>query len=1035
MLLMATVSYAQKETPAAIGSVRPGYISGTMLDEFSRPQQGVFVSIKGDTTHVVSNAIGFFEIKAVTGAVLVFKFKDHEVREVVSNTSNNFTVKLEQDHLIFPDKVQVLYGVANRSNMLGSIATVYTDQLTTTPASLDVYALPGQLSGLYTQQSSGFTAFNTTSLTVSGGIPGNTIAGSTRNAVSTDNTEFAVTVRGQTPITVIDGVQREISSIDPESIESISVLKDGLSTILLGVNSSRPVILITTKRGKEGPPKITFTAEEGIQKSLSIPTPLSAYEYAYLINETLTSDGKLPQYSAADFTAYRNHSDPYGHPDINWFNTILNNEAPQTAYKLNINGGTNVAKYTVSLGYYDQTGIFKTANEIPYNTNNDLTRYTINSDIAVQVNKNLNVDLQLFGRVQTTNQPGATNNNGSLGYNYVLSSLFNTPSNAYTPINRNGSFGGSNIGGNTGTFSNNLLAMTEYSGYVQNNANDILANLDLTYNLNSVTKGLTAKMKGNLSYQSVSTLNRGIQNNSYLYNKDSTYSVIGGQSAQTNVFSQVYTSRQSFGQASLNYDRQFGKHSISAVALYDIKEFNSNYDLTENTTNIALRVGYNYNGKYLAEAAVNRSGNNYYPPGLQFGTFYAGGLGWQMGKEDFIKDNVEWISSWKWRGTYGRTGNANITSNSSLYFAYNQTYASGNAAAGKFLNIGTGYSPAYYGYDNSLANPYITWESADKIDFGTDISMFKDHFMVTADYYHDRYFNVLGIRGNTIALLGAQYPIENIGINLYQGVELSLTYKGNVGNFNYFVTGNGNLQASKIIYNDELTPQYPWNKRTGLPVSGTFYGYTSLGFYQTAQDAATSAHIVGYTPQPGDIKYKDLNGDGVINQYDQSTIGGTKPLIFYGLNFGFSYKGFSFSAIIQGVTNRQISVENNVIDNFGLDFSTNNGQAYLSSTGRWTPETASTATLPRLAVSTAGSNAQFSSFWLKSGDYVRLKNAEIGYSLPYNATRHLKLAGIRFFVNGENLVTLAGFKGMDPEVTPGSYPIQRVLNAGLTIKL
>jgi hypothetical protein len=315
--------------------------------------------------------------------------------------------------------------------------------------------------------------------------------------------------------------------------------------------------------------------------------------------------------------------------------------------------------------------------------------------------------------------------------------------------------------------------------------------------------------------------------------------------------------------------------------------------------------------------------------------------------------------------------------------------------------------------------------------------LLNNHFQITADYYHDRYFDVLGYRGNTIALLGTPYPLENIGINLYQGGELTLTYKNNAGDFNYFVTGNINLQASKIVYEDELNSPYPWTRQTGNPVSGVIYGYTAEGLYQTAADAATAPHIAGYTPEPGDIKYKDLNGDGVINQFDESAIGGTKPLIFFGLNPGINYKGFSLTVLIQGVTNRQIYTgNNNIVDQFGLDYSTINAQAYVSATGRWTPETASIATLPRLAVSAYNNNGLISSFYVKSGDYLRLKNAELGYTFPYSITQRLRVAGLRVFVNGENLATLAGFKGIDPEETNmGAYPVQRVINAGLTVKL
>ncbi|GAC1309982.1 MAG: SusC/RagA family TonB-linked outer membrane protein [Mucilaginibacter sp.] len=1029
LLVSVTTGYAAIQQDTTLkGHTHAGWVTGTVLDEYSQPLKSVEIAIKGKAGAVMSDSHGRFEIDAHAGEILIFSYPDHLVREVHVKGTRPIDVKLEESFLKKPKTIDILYGRASKENVLGSISTIYTNQLTTTPASLYVYAFPGQLAGLYTQQSSGFTSFNTAPLSSGSVIGQNLVNPASNNNTTTDNSEIGITVRGQSPITVIDGVQREISSIDPESIESVSVLKDGLSTIMMGINSSRPILLVTTKRGQVGKPRITFTAETAVQQSLNLPAPLPAYQYAYLVNETLTSDGKLPQYSAADFAAYKNHTDPYGHPDVNWFKTILTDYSPMMSYKLNVNGGTEVAKYSISLGYFDQAGIFKTASQVPYNTNNDLSRYLINSDVSVQVNKNLNVDLQLFGRVQTTTEPGS-------GYTNLLNSLYTTPNNAYPVYNPNGSFGGTNIGGNTGPYSNNLLAQSQYSGYIQNNADDILANLDLNYNLNSILTGLSAKLKGNLSYQSVTALNRSLQNPSFQLNKDSTYSQIGSIVAQSNNFSTVYTSRQSFGQFALNYNRQFGKNAVAGTVLYDNRSLVTNYDIAENVTDIAAKGTYNFDGKYFAEAAINRSGDSRYPPGQQFGTFYAGGLGWQMGKEDFIKDNFPAIDSWKWRGTYARTGNGNIAQQASLYYAYAQTYSVNNYRYA--YPVGTGYTTAYYQYDGTLANPYITWESADKIDFGTDISLFKNHFLITADYYHDKYFNVLGYRGNSIALLGTSYPLENIGINLYQGAELSLTYQNHLNNFNYFIAGNVNLQSSKILFNDELHSPFTYTLQTGKPVNGTIYGYTALGLYQSTQDAANSPHIAGYIPQAGDIKYKDMNGDGVINQFDESTIGGTKPLVFYGLNFGFNYKGFNMSVILQGVTNRQIYLGgNNIETQFGLDYSNINQQSYLNSTGRWTPETSATATLPRLAVSAFNNNALPSSFWIKSGDYMRVKNAEIGYTLPLSVTKKLKIAGLKLFVNGENLGTIAGFKGIDPEETNmGAYPVQRVINAGVTIKL
>ncbi|OMP79357.1 hypothetical protein BW716_09680 [[Flexibacter] sp. ATCC 35208] len=998
-------------------------INGTVVNEFSEPLASVKVMVKDSKKEIFTDANGEFHLDTPPGTMLVFLWKDYYTRELKATAE--MTVQLTDAFLKSPNQVDMLYERVDRSKVLGAVSTIYTKQLTTTPASLYVYAIPGQLSGVYTKQNSGFTSFNVSEISSSAIIGQTLVNASSNNNRSTDNSEISLSVRGQTPVTVIDGVQREISSIDPESIESISMLKDGLSTLLLGNNSSRPVMLVTTRRGEMGRPHITFTAQTGMQQSLGLPKPLPAYQYAYLMNETLMNDGKPALYSAEDFAAYKNHTDPYGHPDINWFKTLLKDYTPISNYKLNVNGGTNVARYSVSLSYFDQEGIFKTSPDVSYSTNNSLKRYVINSDIGVQVNQNLNVDLQLFGRVQNTREPGND-------YNGLLNALFSTPNNAYPIYNRNGTFGGNNIGGNGGPYSNNLLSRAQYSGYTQNNTNDILANLDLNYNLNSVLKGLTFKIKGNLAYQSITALDRSLQNPSYGY-IDSAYVIYGTTTSQSNAFRTVFTSRQSYAQGSLNYNGSFEKSNVDAQLMYDRKSVVANYDLASTTTNAGGRVGYDYNKKYFVNATLIGSGNNRYPDGKRWGLFYGAGLGWEMGSEDFIKENLPWISGWKWRATYARTGNANIDLNASLYYAYSQTYNSNNN--GKNYQVGTGYTTVYYQYEGSLANPYITWEKANKFDVGTDISFFQNHLQLTADYYHDVYSDILGYRGNSIALLGTGYPLENIGKNQYHGIELSLTYNNHLGNFNYFVTTNGNLAYSKIIYNDELATPYAWNKRTGLPVSGTYYGYTSLGLYQNAEDAASSAHIAGYTPQPGDIKYKDLNGDGVIDAFDQSTIGGTKPLAFFGVTLGGNYKGFNFSLVIQGVGNRQISALNNAVDHFGMDYNTTNGQVYENATGRWTPETAGEATLSRLAVSATNNNTMFSTFYLKNGNYLRLKNAEIGYSLPYSLLKRIRISGLKIFVDGENLFTIAGFKGMDPEVQPYSYPIQRVVSTGVSIKL
>lgn len=1036
MLLLARAGYAAVPDTTAKVNKTADMVTGVVVDENNRPVKSAHIVNKDKNSTAETDNGGNFGINAAEGDVLEFTYTNHYVSDITVGSANQvIKVRMLDKYLQTRSDVNMMYQSQSQESLLGSVATVYTNQLTTTPATLYVYALPGQLAGLYTSQGSGFTSVNNGN-PLSVFLTGNPITVSGHGIAPTDNTEMGLTVRGNPNgvTTIIDGVERPISSIDPESIESISILKDALSTLPLGINSSKPILLVTTKVPEIGVPRIAFTTETGIQQSLGLPNDqLTAYQWAYLFNEAQQNDGGNALYTTADLNAYKNHTDQYGHPDVNWKKLLLKDYSPLMSDKLNVSGGTDVARYTIGLDYTNQGGIFNEASAVPYSTNNNLSRYALNTNVSVDVNKNLTVDLQLYGKVEQVTEPGN-------GYAGILGAIFNTPNNAYPVYNPDGSFGGSNAVSN---FENNLLSQAQYSGYLLTKVHDVLANVDLKYKLNNFIQGLTFKGKVNVAIESQIEINRSFQNNAYSYSlkADSTfaYNAVGTSSTLGNSFSTTQSSRFSFAQAAFDYNRQFGKSSVSATAFYDTKSYVVSYDIAAVTNDAAFRGAYNYDGKYFVEGIVNNSNFNRYPPGAQAGWFYAGGLGWQMGKESFIKDNLPWIDSWKWRGTYGQTGFNNVG-----YYTYKQTYGSGNSYP-QGVNYSTGNIGGNGEQENTpIANPNVTWEKAHKLDIGADISMMHNQLQITADYYHDKYYDLLQQRGNSIALLGTTYPLENIGINLYYGEELNITYQNHIDNFNYFISGNGNIESSKRVYFDEEPPKYPWLKRTGLPISAIF-GYVAEGFYTAADVANKTPTTTGYAAQPGDIKYKDLNNDGVIDQYDQQVIGGLKPLVFYGATLGFNYKGLSFSVILQGVFNRAMFTNNFMNTPFtGLGFIgiPPAGQAYQNALNRWTPETASTATLPRLSAAQGiynSNNSQFSTFYLKNGNYFRVKNAEIGYMLPGDWSKKLRLSGIRLFVNGENLFTIAGYKGfpgMDPEVNGlGSYPIQRVINAGLTVKL
>ncbi|MES2890982.1 MAG: SusC/RagA family TonB-linked outer membrane protein [Bacteroidota bacterium] len=1029
-------------------------VNGQVLDNYGRPLKDVTVMLKGSTLKAMSAADGKFSLDASLNETLVFSHPGFDVVEMKVKANKDFTVRLKDSYLhtvtsvepysmagdsvtisnVKGQQVELLYENKSLDKILISTSTVYSNQLSTTPSTLYLHALQGRLTGLNLNQTSGFYNPITAGLTDRDIFVGN-IPKNNSGAGPTDNTEFDIRLRGhggsfgQAPITIIDGVQREIYSLDPESIESVSILKDALSTILLGQNSSRGALLVTTKIPQSGAPHLSFTAETGTQSSLGLQTPLPAYKYAYLLNEALLNDGRSPAYTSADFNAYRNGTDPINHPDVNWYNTILNKNPLLTRYNLNVNGGGTMARYIVSLSYMNQDGLFKVDDQNSYNTNNQVKRYLINSKIDVDVNRNFNVGLQLFGRLQQGNQPGA-------GSPAILNALLSTPNNAYAVFNPDGSYGGN------ANYRNNLLSMVQNSGYLNDNAKDVMVNLDLKYKFDNWVPGLWFKAKGNVSTQSSSLINRSKQAPVFAMvvsnGGDTSYNRFGSTNNQVNNFTSTAWARYTFAQLSLGYDKKIGDHSLQAMLLYDKKTTLLNYDIPSALTNYAGKLTYDYQGKYLAEAALIYGGYDRYQPGKQFGLFYAGGIGWNISKEDFIKENASWINLLKLRGTYGRTGNANIDNYG--YYVYRRYYqdVAGTYGIGSNYSNSIGLSEGGTPGNQTLANVDATWEKADKLDIGLDVSVFNDHLQLTADYYHEKYFDVLQTRGNSIQLIGQNYPAENIGVNLYTGAEATLTYQNNFKSFNYFVTANASLQDSRVVFMDEQFQQYEWNKLTGQPVAQRF-GLITDGYIQTAAEAASYPTITGYSLRVGDYKYKDLNSDGVINQFDVTPLGKQKPLIYYGLNAGFSFKGFAISALVQGVRNREVYINNGFVD-AGFQ-SQNNGfsQAYEQSLGRWIPENSTTATYPRLTAGGSGYNygplLYSHSALLHDGDYFRLKNIHVEYNLPYTLIKRLKISGVKFFVNAQNLATWSAYDLVDPEVSLPNYPIQKVVNFGINIKI
>ena len=911
-----------------------------------------------------------------------------------------------------------------KSNTLGASSTVYTNDLIKYQSATILTGLQGRLKGLNVSPFRGMQLLRTDANTKSdivGAIP------NVGGGIYGDNSEFLISARGQSPVAIVDGVERDLYSIDPEAIESVTIQKDALSNMFLGMRSSRGALIITTKNpDAKGGFHLSLTGKFGISSALkSGPNPLSAYQYAYLLNEALLNDGKSPLYTYDDFEAYRNGTSPYLHPDVNWKDAIMNNSTTSQAYNLNVTGGGRVAQYFVSLGYYSENGLFKTSDANSYNTNFKYNRYLITSKVNINVTDEFKVSMSLMGRIEEGNQPGGIS---GTGYSDLLSNVWQTPNNAYPVLNPNGTYGGN------ASYTQNLYAQTTGSGYISSNTRDVVGTINLKYDFDKLVRGLSVGATGNISSQVRNAIVRTKQAQVFQYSitqqGNEAYDKYGDVSSQTNSYRSVSTYQYMYGKMYVDWERQFGMHGVKASLWGDTRTILNNYDLPMIPSNIGQKVEYNYDNKYFAQAAVTESYYNRYDNGRRWGTFWAVGLGWDISKEKFMEASK--IDQLKLRATYGHTGNG---IDNAGYFSYLKRY---NEDGGFWYSNGTSMSNGGSVSEISpLANTLLTWEKGRKVNVGLDLTLLKNRLTLSADYYNDYYYDILQSRGKSIQLLGIAYPAENIGKTRYYGLETQLSWQDHIGKVNYYVSANWSMEQNKRLFMDEQYVPYDYLKMTGQP-TGTIYGLVATGFL-TAKDIADGYPVMnGFNNiQAGDVKYKDMNGDGEINEFDRTVIGGDKPTCYFGIDLGFEWKGLEVTALIQGAYNRDLyNSDRTLLEGFQV-IGQSYGQAYTNLLNRWTPETAETATYPRL---TAGGNMYNygnnwnSSLFVQNGNYIRLKNATVSYKLPENFCRNY-LGGLRvkIFVQGQNLLTWSRTRLQDPEGTFTSYRLQRTITTGINL--
>ncbi|HEX8330179.1 MAG TPA: SusC/RagA family TonB-linked outer membrane protein, partial [Hymenobacter sp.] len=730
----------QAQTPLATAqdSAATNLFIPAIVDENQEPLQGVEVSSRRGTLSAVSDADGRVRLAIGSGDTVLLKaFSTVLLRYVVqaNNLSPALVLSTKNPAVARLKPVRLLYNTARPDLTASSTQTIYYSDLRKLPVASFLNALSGRVAGMTTNQSSG--------------QPG--------------SDEVAPNLRGQRPLVVIDGIPRELTVFDLEEIESVTVLNDALSTVMLGARSSNGVLHVTTRRGTPGQPRISFTVQSALQQPMKMPKALDAYNYALLHNEARTNDGLTPLlYSPADLQAYQDGSDPFGHPDVDWRKQVLKKSSRLDRYTFSASGGNSFSKYFVSLEHLNQSGLLKESDINPYKTSNTFKSYIVRSNVDLQLNSKLSAGVHLLGRIVDTNEPGlnalldAANLGPGTATNSIFNALVNTPNNAYPLYNEDGSFGGNQ------QFQNNLWGQTINSGYQTSYRRDMLADFYLKRTFDEFLPGLYLKAVGSYYTNVSENINRskvypvfGRRNTTPV-----SYQQFGVIGQQINLVSTAVQFRTDYVELSAGYDHQFGAHGLNATLLANRQNSVAGRNLPYTFTGGSGRLAYNFKEKYVAEFAFGLNGSNRYTSDdkPKLGFFPAGGLAWNVSREDFMQ-SATWLSHLKLFGSFGKTGNDNPGD-----FVYIQRYFdTANPTFG--TAAGTQFSLS----ESALANPNITWEKALKLNTGIQGAVLNNHLGFLIEYYSNKYYDLLTQRGRNTALLGNFYPNENIGQNRYSG--------------------------------------------------------------------------------------------------------------------------------------------------------------------------------------------------------------------------------------------------------------------------
>ncbi|MEH3112216.1 SusC/RagA family TonB-linked outer membrane protein [Pedobacter terrae] len=907
------------------------------------------------------------------------------------------TVRIvKANHTDSTDKlIEIPFATRSREELNYAQSSLRYHQLTQVPIS--------NLSGLLAGRLSGFL-FRWTGNQPGGGNVSYQIRGKSSYA------------QGATPAFLVDGIERDFEDMDISEIESVTVLKDAAALNWYGLNGGNGAILVTTKRGKIGQNLISFDAQGGFQSASNLIKPLNSFDFATLYNQGLTNVGQAPAYNDVALEGYKNHTNPYLYPDNNYLDRFLSKRAATQRYALTFSGGSNRVRYFSSVSYFNQQGLLKETETPNYDSNYGYKRYNFRINLDYDVTKTLTLTLLAGVRSEVRNDVGD-------GTSTVLSNLYNLPPNAFPILNADGSYGGTSL------FQSNPLGQLQATGFSRTTTNILLASIMADQKMDFITKGLSANLF--FSYDGYGNYGDGLSQNYAVFNQTvtpvQTYRTPAVIAYRTAAF-QTNTKNNElwFG---LDYNRIFATdHQVKANVRAQQYVSAAVDRLDYRSRMIVGRADYSFKQRYQLGFTGSYSGSENYAPGRRFGFFPAVSAGWLISKEDFLKD-ASVISYLKLRGSYGRSGNIGPTYDANgnvVRLPYRTLFT---RDAGPFL--GSTFSTSTTARLVSPAgNPLTTWEKIDRLNIGTDVDFFKNALSFSVDYFDEKRTDILG-PANLPGIVGIAIAQVNSGKVSSKGFDASGTFNKKIGEV--LISTNANFTYAKNIILERTENVLPNQSTIGRYVNGGNY-YLAEGIFQSqAEINASPKQTLSSLVVPGDLKYRDVNNDNIIDANDAISSDYTDiPKIYYGFGFNIRYKQFDLGAQFQGLAGRTVDISD-------IFYAGPNGLNQLS-LATWTPATAATAKYPRIGISDNGNNTANSTFWLYSGDFLKLRSAEIGYSTPQSFNQRLRFKGARIFVSGNNIFAISKLNelGIDPE-TPNagrfsSYPYVKTFAIGLNVK-